>query len=101
MEEISSAWRATFRFICYREGHTIKCKIRLAIMSARCVPGGAEDSDPSRTGAAKSFKKMPQRILHLLIGIQRDSLQRIINQTHRQRYLQFAPLSLTQDPAAQ
>jgi hypothetical protein len=56
---------------------------------------------PRRTGPAKSFTKMPQRSLQLLIGVQDYALRRIIDQTDLERHLQFAALGLAQDTAAQ
>src|ERR1700676_3513381 len=47
---------------------------------------------PRRAGPTKSLEKMPYCVLELFIGIEHDTLRRIINQSHRQGHLQFAPL---------
>jgi hypothetical protein len=44
---------------------------------------------------------MPQRLLHLLVGLQHDALQPIIDQADGKRHFKLSALRLAQDAPAQ
>ena len=54
-----------------------------------------------RAGAGEGVEQHPQGPLHLGIRIKRDPVQRIVDQSHRQRHLQGPAPRLIQQAAAQ
>jgi hypothetical protein len=64
-------------------------------------PAKGLDAGPRRAGAPEGREKMPQGVLHLLVGIQHDALQPIIDQADGKRHFELSALCFTQDAPAQ